>query len=87
MWADDDEMKLLWSHGNGSVVPLTQATMSVITPNIPDMTEEDTVVVVETFMPHEMPFKVGIKDFAFKNVVVTRPRFASQLLWDDGSSS
>ncbi len=50
------------------------------------MTEEDTVIVVETYMTYPMTMKVGIADFAYKNMVVTRPRFSSQLCWQTCTS-
>lgn len=79
---DDEEFKLVWSEGSTGVVSLTPETMDVVEHHIPEMAEEDTVIVVETFMPYVMPMPVGMRDFSYRNVVVTRPRFASQLLWD-----
>lgn len=76
---DDDELKLIWSHGNSGVASLTEATAGSIYQAIPQMSEEDVVIVVETFMPYQMPFAVGIQDFSFRNTVITRPRFSSQL--------
>jgi hypothetical protein len=78
---DDDEFKLVWSHGNTGVTSLDSDTAESIYTVIPEMSEEDIVIVVETFMPYQMPFRVGIADFSFKNTVVTRPRFSSQLNW------
>ncbi|MCR8723679.1 TadE/TadG family type IV pilus assembly protein [Frigidibacter sp. ROC022] len=78
---DDEEFKLVWSQGNTGVESLTQDTLDVVEGSIPDMAEEDTVIVVETYMPYEMPLRVGLADFAYKNVVITRPRFSGQLLW------
>jgi hypothetical protein len=79
---DDDELKLLWSHVDGNVTALTQDTLVSIADQIPDMSEEDTVIVVETSMNYVMKMQVGIPDFAFRNLVVTRPRFSSQLCWE-----
>jgi hypothetical protein len=76
---DDDELKLVWSKGNTGTTALTDETADTIFPAIPQMSEEDIVIVVETFMPYVMPFRVGIGDFSFKNTVITRPRFSSQL--------
>jgi hypothetical protein len=81
---DDDEMKLVWSHSSGDgVSPLTDTTFSTIEAEIPSMAEEDTVIVVETFMPYQVrvPFLKVIDSFAFKNTIITRPRFSSQLVW------
>jgi hypothetical protein len=78
---DDEEFKLVWSHGSTGVISLTQETLSVVEPQIPEMAEEDTVIVVETYMPYVMSLPVGMKNFAYKNVVITRPRFSAQLVW------
>ena len=78
---DDAEMKLVWSHGSNGVTGLTQETLDVIRSQIPDMSEEDTVVVIETSMAYPMTLPVAMPNFSYKNTVVTRPRFAAQLLW------
>lgn len=78
---DDEEFKLVWSQGNTGIASLTQSTLGVIEGAIPDMAEEDTVIVVETYMPYVIPLHIGLDDFAYKNVVITRPRFSAQLLW------
>lgn len=76
---DDDELKLVWSRGSTGTPALTSSTASTVYSVIPEMAEEDVVIVVETYMPYVMPFAVGIPNFAFKNTVITRPRFASQV--------
>lgn len=84
---DDEENKLVWSHGSSGVVSLKQSTMSVIEAAIPQMSEEDTVIVVETYMPYHVTLPVGWNDFEYSNIVVTRPRFASQLIWTNANNS
>lgn len=81
---DDDALRLVWSHGNTGTPPLTDETFVNIEGAIPEMSEEDIVIVVETYMPYHVnvPFISALSDFAYYNVVVTRPRFASQLCWD-----
>jgi hypothetical protein len=83
---DDAEFKLVWSHGS-SIDPLTDAEFQVLKNSIPAMTEEDIVIVVETNMPYsvQIPFFNGLNTLNFHNVVVTRPRFASQLCWQSCS--
>lgn len=83
---DDEELKLLWSHVAGTEAALTTETLATVAADVPDMADEDTVIVVETFTPYHMPFNVGIADFAYRNVIVTRPRFAAQLLWTNSSN-
>jgi Flp pilus assembly protein TadG len=69
---------LQWSNASSGHVP---ATLAELEPNIPAMTPGDSVIVVETFMPYTPEFNIGLDPFTFRNVVVTRPRFAPQLLW------
>jgi hypothetical protein len=81
--ANDAEMKLIWSHAKGTTTLLTQETLDPVLPMIPDMADEDTVIVVETYMPYAMPFRVGIADFGYKETIITRPRFSAQLVWSN----
>ena len=77
----DGDKKLFvlnWSHATGGH---PAALLSDLAGQLPDMTPGDTVIVVETFMPYTPEYSVGLKPFTFRNVVVTRPRFAPQLLW------
>src|SRR5690606_41586383 len=72
---DDDELKLLWSEVAGNTTPITDDTFPNIEARIPDMAEEDTVIVVETNMPYVMAMDLGWKGFTYYNIVITRPRF------------
>lgn len=47
---------------------------------IPVMSGADTVIVVETYMPYTPEFNM-LSPMTYRNVVVTRPRFAPQLKW------
>jgi len=79
---DDDEFKLLWSQVGGTATALTDETFPIIEGHIPNMAEEDTVVVVETYMPYTISLKIGWTGFNLAHTVITRPRFASQLCWE-----
>jgi hypothetical protein len=76
---DANDFKLNWSHASDGHDP---AILADIKDQIPMMAAGDTVIVVETFMPYSPEFNVGIQPFTFRNLVVTRPRFAPQLCWD-----
>lgn len=69
---------LNWSHASGGH---QGAEIEELQEAIPAMAAGDTVIVVETFMPYVPMYNVGLKPFTYRNVVVTRPRFAPQLLW------
>ena len=77
--SDADDFKLNWSYATGSHDPVI---LEDIKAQIPMMSPGDTVIVVETYMPYTPDFNVGIKPFTFRNLVVTRPRFAPQLCLD-----
>ncbi|MCR8723676.1 TadE/TadG family type IV pilus assembly protein [Frigidibacter sp. ROC022] len=76
--SSENKMVLNWTYATGSH---TAATMAELEPQIPMMSDGDTVIVVETFMPFTPAFNIGLDRMTFRNVVVTRPRFAPQLLW------
>ncbi len=77
----EDTHILVWSHGTGTTLPLTEATMSEIEPHIPAIQDAGTVIVVETRMAYEPFLNIGVRPMVFENVVVTSPRFAPQLKW------
>jgi hypothetical protein len=83
---ENDDMILVWSYvdgGTGGKSPITQATMSEIEGRIPVMADAATGIVVETWAGFVPMLSVGIDAQYFENFVVTRPRFAPQLTWDD----
>ncbi|WP_281858226.1 TadE/TadG family type IV pilus assembly protein [Litoreibacter halocynthiae] len=52
---------------------------------IPLMAVGETVILVETFTDYNPAFNVGWDHRVFENFVVTSPRFASCLSWDNGT--
>lgn len=77
----NDQHILVWSHGTGSKLDLTDATLDEIEPHIPAVQDAGTVIVVETWMAYEPFLNIGVQPMYFENVVVTSPRFAPQLKW------
>jgi hypothetical protein len=79
-WDDAGQKFVLrWSAASAGHAPLD--TVDPIAASIPAMSPGDTVVVVETYMPYTPEFNIGLDPFTYRNVVVTRPRFASYLRW------
>lgn len=78
----DQEFKVNWSHATKSHDALDDATLQDRASLIPAMAVGDSVVLVETFMIYEPPFRVGLDADWTANAVVTRPRFASQVVFD-----
>lgn len=49
---------------------------------MPALAPGDTVVLLETFLRYNPPFNVGIASSWNGNAIVTRLRFASQVVFD-----
>jgi Flp pilus assembly protein TadG len=60
----------------------TDATIDAEKTRLPNMPVGDTVVLVETFMAFQPVFKVGLNPMWYSTFITTRPRFASQVVFD-----
>lgn len=86
---DTDKYTVKWSErrGTGSEPALTDNTVNDIRSYLPSVVSGDEFILVETWNDYQIPFKIGMDDFALKSVVFINPRFADQLKWDDGTPS
>ncbi|WP_108839045.1 TadE/TadG family type IV pilus assembly protein [Tateyamaria sp. Alg231-49] len=84
--ADTDEYKKYWSQNKGWMPALSDDAIQALSEDLPVMPDNETVVVVETFVNYDPPFNTGLQTREIHNFVFTRPRYAPQVLWDDGSS-
>lgn len=86
-WEDDrDEFLVIWSVATREGTPLTDAVVNgVLAPTLPEIPEGETFVLVETTMDYTPLFRIGIPAQTFRQAVVTRPRFAPQIVYDDGT--
>ncbi|MFD2738409.1 TadE/TadG family type IV pilus assembly protein [Sulfitobacter aestuarii] len=73
-----------WSQVRGSVPPLSNDDVAQAHAWLPAMPDREYVVLVETWNNFEPVFNVGLEQRDIHNVVFTRPRYASCVLWDDG---
>jgi hypothetical protein len=73
---------LQWSHVVGEIDPLDATTLEEIKDKIPNMFDQDTIIMLETNMDYSTPFNVGIAAFDYRNVVATRPRFTTPVCWE-----
>ena len=85
---DGDEHSVLWSASSKST--LSEQTNAKVRQasfanRVPLMAVGETVILVETFSDYNPVFDVGWSHRVFENFVITSPRFASCLSWDDGS--
>jgi len=73
-------MTLEWSQGVGGVSGYTD--LSVLKDRVPDMAPGDQLIVVESEQEWAPAFAVGLASYRFREVAISRPRFAPQLVWD-----
>lgn len=79
----NEETTLVWSEGMNGVLPY--ANLSILEDRIPLMMVGDQLVVVETEHEWAPTFAVGLASYRFREVGISRPRFAPQLCYDDGT--
>ncbi|NNL36328.1 MAG: pilus assembly protein [Silicimonas sp.] len=77
--------ELVWSQGVGGIAGYTDLT--VLDPRLPDMSDGDQLIVVESEQEWTPAFTVGLASYRFREVAISRPRFAPKLVWDTTSST
>lgn len=82
--ADDGQYHFDWSNQNGNVLPATATEVSSWQSQLPDLPDQERVIVVETFHDYDPPFATGLLDRNVVNFVFTKPRYAPQVLWSAG---
>jgi hypothetical protein len=79
----NEETTLVWSEGVGGAQDYVN--LNYIEDRIPTMMVGDQLIVVETEHEWAPSFAVGLASYRFREVTVARPRFAPQLVFDDGT--
>lgn len=82
---DGTDYSVDWSQGTGGQTFLRDTNIPDIEDQLPDMVMGERVIVVESFVPYSPYFNIGVDDIDFQNFTITRPRFAGQLPYDDGT--
>jgi len=79
--AVDNRYEVLWSRMvSGSGLPaLTTGTLQPLAARLPNMTDGDTVVLVETQAIYRTVMNVGLNDMTMNEFIVTRPRFVNRV--------
>lgn len=83
-----EEHRVVWSRSSKdtlSVQTNTTVKFDSFKNRVPMMAVDETVILVETFTDYNPAFNVGWEHRVFENFVVTSPRFASCLPWDNGA--
>lgn len=81
----NESHELVWSYATGDYTKLTDATLSDVEDRMPLLADGEEVLVVETQREWTPLFRVGLPVMAFADIVTTKPRFASQVIYDDGT--
>ncbi len=79
--------RVLWSHSTKNTLSVqtnTTVKSSSFKNRVPLMAVGERVILVESFTDYNPAFDVGWEHRVFENFVVTSPRFASCLSWDNG---
>lgn len=82
---DESEYELEWSKTRGdNFTSYVAADMVDLADSLPNMADQDTVIVVETHMLYSPTLNVGLGDREIETFVFTRPRYAPQLVFNAG---
>lgn len=81
--ANTDELELDWSYSTAGVDAIVDSTLHELVPHIPNMNDPGVAIVVETYMAFVPFMNISLDAFYFEALVVTRPRFAPQLVWSN----
>lgn len=81
-YSTDDGYEVEWSYATGDGESLTTSELysrEVDENYLPVMASGETVVMSETYVPYDPSYDVGLLERTWTSVIVTRPRFTSQL--------
>ena len=86
----DRTLRIGWSQATDGLASLSDTDVQgTYNEHIPMIAEGEWVIMVETMAGYEPPFSVyltGIEARDMSDIVMTRPRFTSQLCWDADES-
>lgn len=72
----------VWSHATDGHAPHTDASIAREAARIPVLPKGDTIILVETSTDYRPFFRIGLSAAAINNFVTTRPRYASQVVFE-----
>jgi len=78
--------QLVWSQGVGGITGYTALNQQVID-RLPDMSAGDQLIFVESEQEWSPAFTVGLASYRFREVAISRPRFAPQLVWHNPATA
>jgi hypothetical protein len=77
------EMEMCWSWAQTGLAPHDSTTVKALFDAIPLMTLGDTVIVTEGRVEYHPVFDRWLGDIVLRNTIVTRPRFAPEIGYED----
>jgi len=83
----DEEYQVVWSYATRGGSPLGNAELNQSVDRLPIIPRSDTVILMEATMHYRPPFAQGIGEQTFAHFVVTRPRFAPQIVFQSAPGS
>lgn len=83
----NEQYQVVWSYATRGGTPLGNAELNQSIDRLPIIPRSDTVILMEATMHYRPPFAQGIGNQTFAHFVVTRPRFAPQIIFQPASGS
>lgn len=83
----DEEYQVVWSYATRGGTPLGNARLNEAVDRLPIIPRADTVILMEAQMHYTPPFAQGLTARTFSHFVVTRPRFAPQIVFQPNSGT
>lgn len=78
----EDDYRVIWSHGSGTDIVHTNATLRAEADRLPNISVGDTLFLVETELVYRPKLNVGLGDLVLREFVPSRPRFAAWLMFE-----
>jgi len=79
---DGTAYRVDWSHVTDNDSRLFDAQMADLSDRLPPLMQNERILLVETFVPYQPVFGMGLDFLTFENFTVTRPRYANQVPFD-----
>lgn len=83
----NDTYELSWSQGRGTADAATADRVANWKEHLPTMPDNEVIMVVETYMEYDPVFNIGLSARSIENFIFTRPRYAPQVLYNDGTDT
>jgi hypothetical protein len=71
-----------WSYATNGEARLFTANLADMADLLPVMAHGERLLLVQTFIPYDPAFQVGLDIITFRNFTFTRPRYAGQVPFD-----